>query len=29
MAEWLKAHLPDVTHEFLMRDSQPKVTAKH
>jgi ferritin-like metal-binding protein YciE len=29
MAEWLMAHLPEVTHEFLARDSQPGVTAKH
>lgn len=29
MADWLEDHLPEVTHAFLMRDSQPGVTAKH
>lgn len=29
MADWLEDHLPEVTHEFLMRDSQPGATAKH
>ena len=29
MASWLQQNLPEVTQQFLTRDSQPGVTAKH
>ncbi|TQU09108.1 ferritin-like domain-containing protein, partial [Xanthomonas perforans] len=28
MADWLLAHLPELTEEFLVRDATPGVTAK-
>lgn len=29
MAEWLASHMPETTRQFLARDSQPGLTAKH